>query len=77
MKPHFEMFNSKYMAGCQQPFLVETAGDSRLSAGIASDLRDAESGVPGHVKPGPDANNSPPRISEGSRRRVIFPAGLL
>ena len=29
---------------------------------IDSDLWDAESGVPGHVKPGPDNNNSLPRI---------------
>ena len=34
MKPHFESFNSKYMAGCQQPFLSKLAGDNRLSAAV-------------------------------------------
>ena len=53
MKHHFEPFNSKYMAGCQQPFLVQngwwqpvvsshfwskTAGDNRLSAAVAFKL---------------------------------------
>ena len=32
MKPQFEPFNSKYMIGCQQPFLSKMAGDNRLSA---------------------------------------------
>ena len=32
MKHHFEPFNSKYMAGCQQPFWSKMAGDNRLSA---------------------------------------------
>ena len=50
MKHHFELFNSKYMAGCQQPFLVQngwwqpvvsshfwskTASDNWLSAAVA------------------------------------------
>ena len=34
MKPHFEPCNSKYMAGCQQPFLPKMAGDNQLSAAI-------------------------------------------
>ena len=34
MKPHFESFNSNYMAGCQQPFLSKLAGDNRLSAAV-------------------------------------------
>ena len=34
MKHHFEPFNSKYMAGCQQPFWSKMAGDNRLSAAV-------------------------------------------
>ena len=34
MKPHFEPFNSKDIAGCQQPFLSKMAGDKRLSAAV-------------------------------------------
>ena len=39
MKHHFEPFNSKYMAGCQQPFWSKMASDNWLSAAILGPKR--------------------------------------
>ena len=39
---------------------------SLVTVRVPSDLGDAEFGVPGRVKPGPDANNSLPRIPTDS-----------
>ena len=63
MKSHFEPFNSKYMAGRQQPFLSKMAGDNRLSAAIFGPKRLVTTGC---QQPSPKINHR--NVMELSRK---------